>query len=90
MAYVRIPKILQPYTHDKDIVHITSCSGKDFFTELFTLYPSLKNYLIDATQQMSHFVNIYLNSHDIRSLSFAEYALTDHDVITIVPAFAGG
>lgn len=91
MAYVRIPSILQRFTNHQDSVQIHGHSGKELITELLQTYPSLKPYLIDTTtQQLSHFVNIYLNTRDIRHFAFMETAILDHDVITIIPALAGG
>lgn len=59
-------------------------------TLLVQYYPELGNYLLTPAQQLTPFVNIYVNQQDIRELDGENTALTTKDIITIVPALAGG
>ena len=42
------------------------------------------------TARLQRFVNVYLNDEDVRFLGGAETPLSDGDVVTILPAVAGG
>jgi len=39
---------------------------------------------------LNRFVNVYLNDEDVRFLGGVETPLSDGDVVTILPAVAGG
>lgn len=41
-------------------------------------------------QQLRRFINVFLNSKDIRFLQQEQTPLQSQDVITILPAIAGG
>ena len=45
-----------------------------------------------ATQERiaNRFVNVYLNDEDVRFLDGIDTALSDGDVVTVLPAVAGG
>jgi adenylyltransferase/sulfurtransferase len=53
-------------------------------------HPKLKPHLFGEGGALRNFVNVYLNDEDIRYLKQAQTALKDGDVLTIVPAVAGG
>ena len=52
-------------------------------------YPGFKRQLV-ADGQLHRFVNIYLNDEDIRFLQQLDTPLKDGDVVSILPALAGG
>lgn len=86
---VRIPTPLQKMTNGKPEVE---CSAKNI-TELVEAlekdYPGMKERLSD-NGRIRRFINIYVNDEDIRFLSKEETSLKDGDMISIVPAIAGG
>jgi molybdopterin synthase sulfur carrier subunit len=45
---------------------------------------------LDENGELRKFVNIYLNDEDIRFLKGIDTELKDGDVLSIVPAIAGG
>ena len=53
-------------------------------------YAGIKEKLTDESGDIRRYVNIYINDEDIRFLDGKETALNDGDVISIVPAIAGG
>jgi len=52
--------------------------------------PGLKSQLITGGNRPHPFINIYLNDQDIRFLRELETPVVNGDVITILPAMAGG
>ena len=60
------------------------------FTELVAAYPGLKGQLIDDSGALHKFVNVYVNDDDIRYLDQLDTKVGDGDVISILPAVAGG
>ena len=43
-----------------------------------------------TTAGLRRFVNVYLNDEDVRFLDGIDTALSDGDVVTVLPAVAGG
>ena len=52
-------------------------------------FPGFKNQVM-SDGQLHRFVNIYLNDEDIRFLGLLDTPLKDGDVVSVLPALAGG
>jgi sulfur-carrier protein len=52
-------------------------------------HPGFKD-LVMADGQIHRFVNVYLNDEDVRFLSQLDTQLKDGDVLSVLPALAGG
>ena len=50
----------------------------------------MKERIVDASGDLHRFVNIYINSEDVRFLQGLDTSLNDGDEVSIVPAVAGG
>ena len=46
--------------------------------------------MVGGDGSLNRFVNVYLNDEDVRFLGGVQTPLTDGDVVTILPAVAGG
>ena len=53
-------------------------------------FPPLRTQMFGADHQLRRFINVFLNSKDIRFLQQEHTALQPQDIITILPAIAGG
>lgn len=53
-------------------------------------YPGFKSQVLADDGQLHRFVNIYKNDEDIRYLGQLQTGLEKGDVISILPALAGG
>jgi sulfur-carrier protein len=60
------------------------------FNVLTERYPGLGGNLVDDDGQLHKFVNVYRNDDDIRYLDQLDTKVADGDVISILPAVAGG
>ena len=58
-------------------------------SDLYQRYPALKEQ-IQPEQELSRFINVYVNDEDVRYLGSLETAVADGDVVSILPAVAGG
>ena len=65
-------------------------SVRDAIDQLIGSHPNLRKHLLDEQGELRHFLNIYLNDEDIRYLDGLDTPLGQNDVISIVPAIAGG
>jgi len=90
MPSVRIPTPLRKLTSDKDEVTINAASIAELIDQMEAQYPGIKNRLCDETGNVRRFINLYVNNEDIRFLSGKETALKEGDIVSIIPAIAGG
>jgi molybdopterin converting factor small subunit len=57
---------------------------------LRTSYPRLGERLLDGEGRARRYVSLFLGDEDVRQLGGLEAAVADGDVLTVVPAIAGG
>jgi MoaD family protein len=62
----------------------------ELLANLDSAFPGFKSQISGEDGQLHKFVNIYLNDEDIRYLQAQDTLLNDGDVVSILPALAGG
>ena len=87
---VLIPTPLQKFTNDEASVSLDASSVDGLIDALDGRYPGLKGRLCDEACKLRRFLNVYVNSEDIRFLENQTTPLKDGDEVSIVPAVAGG
>ncbi len=90
MPSVRIPTPLRRLTNQKDEVDVKAKKVSDLIEELEKQYPGIKERLCDETGNVRRFINLYVNNEDIRFLKGTDTELNDSDIVSIIPAIAGG
>jgi molybdopterin synthase sulfur carrier subunit len=90
MPTVRIPTPLRQATKGNAEVRTTGDTIDDVVADLERQFPGLKERLVDESGELRRFINIYVNEEDIRFLEGKKTALKETDVVSIVPAIAGG
>src|SRR3954454_13924781 len=87
---VRIPTILRNYTDGEKAVEGKGDTLGDLFADLDGRHSGLRDRLVGDGGALNRFVNVYLNDEDVRFLGGVETPVSDGDVVTILPAVAGG
>src|SRR5690348_13316875 len=87
---ILVPTALRQFAGGREEVEAGGATVGDVLGQLTTTHADLKKHLYKDNGQLRNFVNIYLNDEDIRYLEKAATPVADGDVITIVPAIAGG
>ena len=62
----------------------------ELLKNLDSRYPGFRSQISGEDGELHRFINIYLNDEDIRYLQALETPISEHDVISILPALAGG
>lgn len=88
-AKVKIPVPLQRLTNGKEEVEGEPGTIISLIQDLDKKYPGLAERISEGGK-IRRFVNIYVNEEDIRFLNNEETVVKDGDVVSIVPAIAGG
>ena len=87
---VLIPTPLQKFTGNEASVSVEASSVEDLLQALESHFPGILGRLCDENGKLRRFLNVYVNSEDIRFLDNQSTALADGDEVSIVPAVAGG
>ncbi len=87
---VLIPTPLQKFTNDEATAELSATSVDGLLDALEGRYPGIKGRLCDEAGKLRRFLNVYVNSEDIRFLDNQNTPLNDGDEVSIVPAVAGG
>ena len=87
---VLIPTPLQKFTNNEASVDLEARSVDGLIDARELHYPGIKGRLCDEAGKLRRFLNVYVNSEDIRFLEHQATPLKDGDEVSIVPAVAGG
>src|SRR5580658_627410 len=89
-ATVKIPTPLRPFADGRTEVASTGSTVGDVVRGVADSYPGLAKHLYGSDGALRSFVAVYLNEEDIRNLERESTPVKDGDVVSIVPAIAGG
>ena len=87
---IRIPTPLRSYTNGADAVDVNGNTVGDVLAALGARHEGLLERVLTPEGAPRHFVNIFLGSEDVRVLEGMVTRVADGDVVSIVPAVAGG
>ncbi|QFZ91789.2 MoaD/ThiS family protein [Synechococcus elongatus] len=87
---VLIPTPLQKFTNNQASLECEASDVKSLLDALEQAFPGIKARLCDEQGQLRRFLNVYVNSEDIRFLDGIQTSLGNGDEVSIVPAVAGG
>jgi molybdopterin converting factor small subunit len=90
MAKIIIPTPLRKFTDNVAAFDVQGATVGESIDELVAAFPGLKEHLKDQNDKLRSFVNIFVGDEDIRSLNHEKTPVSEHAVISIVPAIAGG
>jgi sulfur-carrier protein len=87
---VKVPTIFRRHTGGEAVVEGEGSTLREVLTDLDSRYPGLARSVITGEGDLHRFVNVYLNEEDVRYLGALETGVKQGDVVSILPAVAGG
>jgi molybdopterin converting factor small subunit len=87
---VRVPTQLRSLTGGVGEIEVESGSLRDVLSGLDGAHPGFAERVLDESGSIRRFVNIFVADEDVRFLSGLETSVSDGQVVSIVPAVAGG
>jgi sulfur-carrier protein len=90
MPTVRIPTPLRKLTDGNAEVAVEGGDLRGVVTSLDAAHPGIGDRLLDADGQLRRFVNVFVRDEDVRFQQGLDTPVGDDDVVSIVPAVAGG
>jgi len=87
---VRLPTVLRQHAAGQPSVKANGSTIGEVFEDLVRQFPLLAGQVITEDGSLHKFVNVYRNDDDVRFLDKLDTPVADDDVVTILPAVAGG
>lgn len=87
---IHIPGSLRRFADGSAQISVEAASVADALGALSARFPRLGGQLLAADGKVRGFVNVFVNSRDIRHLDSERTVLASGDVIALMPAIAGG
>jgi molybdopterin synthase sulfur carrier subunit len=87
---VRLPTILRQHAGGQSSVKANGSTIGEVFEDLIRQFPLLAGQVVTEDGSLHKFVNVYRNDDDVRFLDKLATPVADADVVTILPAVAGG
>lgn len=87
---IRIPTQLRSLTADAGEVTLEGATVAELLEALDAGYPGFAERLFDGAGELRRFVNVFVAEEDIRFLSGLDTPVAEDQVVSIVPAVAGG
>jgi adenylyltransferase/sulfurtransferase len=87
---VRVPSPLRPFTGGQAVVASEGATVGEVLQRLVEHHEGLKRHLFTSQGKLRNFVSVFLNDQDVRNLDRDGTRVKPGDVVSIVPAIAGG
>lgn len=87
---VRIPTTLRPLSGGASTVSVEGSTLRQVLKALDTAHPGFAAKLLDNEGNLHKFVNVFVADDDVRYLNGLDTPVSGGQVVSIVPAVAGG
>ena len=87
---VRLPTVLREYAGGQASIRANGTTVGEVFEDAVRQFPRLAGQLVTEEGTLHRFVNVYRNDEDVRFLQHLDTKVADDDVISVLPAVAGG
>jgi sulfur-carrier protein len=89
-AIVIVPTVLKRYFDNKQKLEISGQTIKEVLENLIKLNSTIQQYIFNSENELCSFMNVFLNGKDIRFSQGLQTQVQKDDVISLIPAIAGG
>jgi MoaD family protein len=87
---VRLPTVLRSAANGHAAIAVDGGTIGEVIERLHSQYPAMGGQLLREDGSLHRFVNVYVNDDDVRYLERLDTKVEDGDVVSILPAVAGG
>ena len=87
---VRVPTVLRKHTDGERRVSGDGADLRELIKDLDSRHSGLGAALVADDGNLHRFINVYVNDEDVRFMDGIDTQLSDGDVVSILPAVAGG
>ncbi|MGI9034168.1 MAG: MoaD/ThiS family protein [Acidimicrobiales bacterium] len=87
---VRVPTVLRQNAAGQATITANGATLAEVFDDVVRQFPLMAGKVVTEDGSLHRFVNVYRNDEDVRYLQLLDTPVADADVISILPAVAGG
>lgn len=87
---VRIPVPLRPFVGDAAALDTDAETVGAALEQIGARHPGFLQRVVVDAGELRPYVNVFVGSDNVRSVSGLETPLSDGDIVSIIPAVAGG
>jgi len=87
---IRIPTPLRKLTKEQAEVEAGGGTIREVVDDLERQFPGFKERMCDDNGELRRFVNVYVGEEDIRFLEGLDTKIPSGELVSIIPAVAGG
>ncbi len=87
---VRLPTVLRAAAAGQASVKAQGATIGEVLGDLTSTYPEMAGQVLAPDGGLHRFVNVYVNDDDVRYLDKLDTKVGEDDVVSILPAVAGG
>jgi MoaD family protein len=87
---VRIPVPLRPFVGDAVALDTEAETVGAALEQIGASHPGFLQRVVVDAGEIRPYVNVFVGSHNVRSISGLDTPLSEGDVVSIIPAVAGG
>ncbi|MFN2608666.1 MAG: ubiquitin-like small modifier protein 1 [Acidimicrobiales bacterium] len=87
---VRVPTVLRQNANGQTTITATGTTLAEVLADVVRQFPQMEGKVVTDDGALHKFVNVYRNDEDVRYLDKLQTTVADSDVISILPAVAGG
>jgi len=87
---VKVPTIMRKHAGGNASVDAAAATLSALLDDLEANYPGITKNIRSEDGGLHRFINIYVNDEDVRYLGSLDAEIKEGDVISILPAVAGG
>jgi MoaD family protein len=87
---VKIPTVLRKHTDGQALLEASGKTIGQLVEDIAGRFPEFKAKVVGDDGKLHRFINVYANDEDIRYLEGLDTKVSDGDVVSILPAVAGG
>ena len=87
---VRIPTPLRPFVEDAPVLNAEAETVGAALAQIGARHPGFLQRVMQGEGELRPYVNVFVGSENVKSVSGLDTPVTDGDVVSIIPAVAGG
>ena len=87
---IKLPTILRKFAGNEARVSAEGVTLAEVLKDLESRYPGITKNVIAEDGGLHRFINVYVNDEDVRYLGSLETPVAEGDMVSILPAVAGG
>jgi MoaD family protein len=87
---VRIPTPLRPFVEDASVLDADADTVGAALEQIGARHPGFLQRIVVGEGELRPYVNVFVGSENVRSFSGLDTPVSDGDIVSIIPAVAGG